>query len=46
MTKKEKIWLAVRVIVDLFVKMKSKRRKMLAKAKLLNWRALERKYLK
>ena len=46
MTKKQKIWLAVRVIVDLFVMMKSKRRRMITKAKLTNWRALERKYLK
>ena len=46
MTKKQKIWLAVRVIVGLFVMMKSKRRRMLTKAKLTNWRALERKYLK
>lgn len=46
MTKKQKIYLAAKVIVALLVRMKSKRRRMLAKAKLMNWRALERKYLK
>ena len=46
MTKKQKIWLVVRIIVDFSVMMKSKRRRMMTKARLINWRALERMYLK